>query len=81
MLLRQRTDTGWHIDAKRLVDILTFRCPFLSAPLHIKLWGDGREIGGRHSTVMGLSILNNEMHLRNTSFQSPHHTYPFGIFL
>lgn len=41
--------------------------------------GQGHEIGGRHSTVMGLSILNNEMHLRNTSFQSPHHTYPFAI--
>ena len=79
-LLPKRTDTGWYIDPNRLLDILVYRYPFLSSTLNVKLWGDGREIAGRHSTLMTMSLINHEMFLRNVSIHSPQHNYPFVIF-
>ena len=80
ILLPRRTATGWYIDPSRLLQILTFRYPFLELQLYVRMWGDGREIGGRHSTFVCLSILNDELHLRNMSYQNPNETYPFVIF-
>lgn len=42
--------------------------------------GDGREIGGRHSTILSLSFINNDFLLRNIPYQSPDHTFPFATF-
>ncbi len=80
ILLPRRTATGWYINPARLLDILAFKYPFLKNDLNVRLWGDGRVIGGRHSTFLTLSLLNNDLYLRNVSYQSPEHTYPFTIF-
>ena len=45
-----------------------------------RLYGDGREIGGEHSTFIGISILNNEALLHGVNFQSPKDIYPIHMF-
>ena len=46
-LCPQRTGTGWIIDPSRLLEVLTFKYPYIADQLYVRLWGDGREIGGR----------------------------------
>ena len=61
VLLPRRTSTGWFIDPSRLIQVLSFKYPYLTDSLNVRLWGDGREIGDRHSTFLTLSLLNNEL--------------------
>lgn len=80
ILLPQRTATGWRIDLLRLLDILSFRYYWLHKPIKWKLYGDGREIGGRKTTFLALSILNDEAALHNVSFQSQMGIFPISMF-
>lgn len=50
------------------------------SPLQLKIYGDGREIGGRPTTFLSVSLLNNELILYNYSYQSPSEIYPITIF-
>ena len=79
-LLPRRSALGWHVDPERLLQILTFRYPFLQTPIHIKITGDGREYGGRQSTFVALTVLNNELLLQNVSYQSPKECFPLSLF-
>ena len=79
-LLPRRSALGWHVDPERLLQILTFRYPFLQTPIHIKITGDGREYRGRQSTFVALTVLNNELLLQNVSFQSPKECFPLSLF-
>jgi hypothetical protein len=60
--------------------MLLFRYPFLTGNLKVRIWGDGREIGGRHSTFLAMNIVNHDLYLRGVSYQSPHETFPVAIF-
>lgn len=44
------------------------------------MYGDGREIGGKQSTFIEISPINNELALKGVKFQSPKHVYHTNIF-
>ena len=75
-----RTATGWFINPSRLFDVLQFRYPFLPKDIHVRIQGDARQIGNRHNTYIGMSIVNNEMLLHGLSYQNPKEVYPVGLF-
>ncbi|KAJ8019772.1 hypothetical protein HOLleu_41495 [Holothuria leucospilota] len=80
VLLPRRTVSGWRIDPQRLLEVLCFRYPWLCTHLLIKVYGDGREVGGRASTYVSISLLNNELALNGHSYQSPKEIFPVAIF-
>ncbi|KAJ8035492.1 hypothetical protein HOLleu_22741 [Holothuria leucospilota] len=80
VLLPRRTACGWRIDPHRLTEVLLFHYHGLLTKLKIKIYGDGREIGGRPSTFIALSLLNNELALYGLSYQSPKEIFPVTIF-
>ena len=75
----QRT-TGWRISPYKLLDLLCFKYYWNVGPKYWKLYGDGREIGGRQSTFIALSILNDDAALHGLSFHDPKEVFPLGIF-
>ena len=60
VLMPHRIPSGWAIDVGRLLKLLRFRYPYLSNR-HIRIYGDARVIGGRTSTVLNLSFVNNDL--------------------
>ncbi|KAJ8050283.1 hypothetical protein HOLleu_03423 [Holothuria leucospilota] len=80
VLLPRRTASGWRIDPFRLTEVLCFRYFGLMSPLQLKVYGDGREIGGRPATYIALSLLNNELALYGYSYQSPSEIFPVAMF-
>ena len=80
VMLPRRISTGWFINPKRLLQVLMFRYPFLGEDLSIKICGDGREYGGRHSVFLAMSLLNNELMLNNISYQSPKELFELALF-
>ena len=55
VLLPKRTATGFCVDPKRLLEVVLHKYHYLEWDVHIGLWDDGREIGGRHSVLIGMS--------------------------
>ena len=80
VLLPKRTPSGWKIDATRLLQVLERRYFLVPGPLLWKIHGDAREIGKKHSTVVSLSILNNEAVAHGISFQSSEEVHPIHVF-
>ena len=83
VLLPKRTPSGWQIDPSRLMEVLRFKYHGSidsNAYRHWKIYGDGRVIGGRQSTFVSISILNNEGFFVDGSFQNPKNVYPLNIF-
>lgn len=80
ILLPKRTPSGWQIDPSRLMEVLRFKYHTSNGSRHWKLYGDGREIGGRQSTFVAVSFLNNEGFFVDGSFQNPKNVYPLNIF-
>lgn len=76
----QRTETGWRVDPHKLLDILCFRYYWIEGPTHWKIYGDGREIGGRQSTFLAISLLNDEAALHGISYHDPREVFPMAIF-
>ena len=79
-LLPRRTATGWRIDPARLLEVLCFKYYGVQEGRHWKVYGDGREIGGRQSTFIALSMLNNAAYYHDQSFHNPKNVYPCHIF-
>ena len=75
-----RTSTGFLIQPDRLMDVLKFRYPFIHNKLMVRLTGDGREYGGRHSTFVALSVLNNELLENNVLHQSSKECFSIAMF-
>ena len=80
VLLSKRTPSGWQIDPSRLLEVLSFKYHRISGPKHWKVYGDGREIGGRQSAFLTISVLNDEAFFIDESFQNPNNIYPLNIF-
>lgn len=80
VLLLRRTACGWRIDPQRLTEVLLFHYPGLVSNLSIKVYGDGREIGGRSSSFLALSLLNKELSLSGHVYQSPKEIFPVALF-
>ena len=80
VMLPRRISTGWFINPSRLLQVLMFRYPFLAEELSIKICGDGREYGGRHSVFLALALVNNELMLNGISYQSPKELFEVALF-
>ncbi|MES9884152.1 MAG: hypothetical protein ABW185_25175 [Sedimenticola sp.] len=80
ILLPERTSTGWCVDPSRLMELLSFKYWWLEGEKHWKLYGDGREIGGRKSCFIALSTLNNEARQHGISHQSAKEIYQLHLF-
>lgn len=80
ILLPRRIATGWQIDPFRLLEVLSFMYYWLEGEKHYKIYGDGREIGGRHSTFISVNILNTEACFYNVKHQNPKEVHPISIF-
>lgn len=80
VLLPKRTSTGWAVDPERLLEVLHFKYYWLEENKYWRIYGDGREVGGRSSTFVSISVLNNEIFLHGFLFQSPKEVYPLYIF-
>ena len=80
VFLPRRTPSGWKIDVSRLLQVLEMRYYLVSAPFQWKIHGDARMIADEHSTVISLSILNNEAVAHGISFQSCEEVHPVHIF-
>ena len=81
VLLPRRTASGRKIDLSRLLEVLNFKYYLLDHGVkHLKIHGDGCEIGRSHSTSVSINILNNEALLHGVKFQSPDDVHPFHIF-
>lgn len=81
VLLPRRISTGWYVDPARLLEMLLYRYPFLpSDGLQMKIFGDGRQYGGRHSVFRAFSFLNNELYLNDLSYQSPKEMFELALF-
>ena len=79
VFLPKRTPSGWQIDPGRLLEVLSFKYHRIDKK-HWKIYGDGREFGGRQSTFIAVSILNNEAFFIDESFQNPQNIYPLNVF-
>ena len=79
VLKPHRIASGWAIDVSGLLKLLRFRYPYVSNR-HIRIYGDARVIGGRTSTVLNLSFVNNELLLHGEAYQNPNAMYSFAIF-
>ena len=75
-----RTSTGWRIEVDRLLDVLKFKYPFITSEMVVRLTGDGREFGGRHSTFVALNVLNDELLEHGVPHQSPKECFPVALF-
>lgn len=82
ILLPSQTDLGWRIDPHRLYEILSFLYYWMGTDVerHWRIYGDGREIGGRSSTFLSISLISNEAILFGHQFQSPKNIFPLAIF-
>ena len=49
---------------------------YVTGDIIIRLWGDGREIGGRHPVVIGMSVISHELRLHGLSYHDPKDVYP-----
>ncbi|KAJ8042552.1 hypothetical protein HOLleu_13637 [Holothuria leucospilota] len=76
----QRTPTGWRLNPHSLIALLSFKYFWADGPKYWKLYGDGREIGGRQSTYLAISFLNNEAYLHNMLYHDPNEIFPIAIF-
>ena len=79
-LLPLRTSTGWQVNVARLLDVLKFKYPYITGEMIIRLTGDGREFGGRHSTFVAVNVLNDELLHHGVSHQSPKECFPVALF-
>ena len=80
VLLPKRTATGFCVDPKRLLEVILHKYHYLEGDVHIRLWGDGREIGGRHSVLIGMSVVSHELCLRGLSYHDPKDVFPLMMF-
>ena len=81
VLVPQRLPTGWAINPARLLEVLLYKYPFLpNEGLKMKLFGDGRDYGGRHSVFLAMSFINDELYLNDISYQSPKEMYELALF-
>lgn len=74
------TKCGIKIDPFKLMKCLRQLYYYITDNEFWRLWGDGREIGKRMSTIISLSCINNEQHLHGVKYHSPKDIWPLCIF-
>jgi len=76
----QRTHSGWQISPERLRETLLFLYWWLPPNEWWKIYGDGRNFGGKDSVAITLNVLNSEAMFHGLSYHSPEEYWPLSIF-
>ncbi|XP_077977059.1 uncharacterized protein LOC144432666 [Glandiceps talaboti] len=80
ILRPQRTANGWRIDPLSLHTCLQFLYYWLPKEELWRLHGDARHYGRKHTTVINLSCINNELVLHDLKFHNPDEYWPIAVF-
>lgn len=80
ILQPKRCSTGWYIEPTRLMAVLLYKYQFFEGKIYVKVQGDAAKIGDRHTTYIGISLLNHELILRDISYQNPKEIYSIALF-
>ena len=75
-ILPRKCATGYYIDPRKLLEVFLHKYHFLEDTITLRLWGDGREIGGRHCVVIGMSVISHDLKLHGLSYHDPRDVYP-----
>ena len=75
-----RTSLGWQVDIGRVLDVLKFKCPFITSEMVVRLTGDGRVLGGRHSSFVAVNVLNDELLEYDVPHQSQKEGFSVALF-
>lgn len=76
----ERTHSGWCINPERLRETLLHLYWWLPPSEWWKIYGDGRNFGGKDSVAVTLNVLNNEAMFNGISYHSPSEYWPLYIF-
>lgn len=76
----KRTHSGWQVNPERLRETLLYLYWWLPENEWWKIYGDGRNFGGKDSVALTLNVLNDEALFNNISFHSPEDFWPIFIF-
>ena len=76
----ERTHSGWRINPDRLRETLGYLYWWLPPSEWWKIYGDGRNFGGKDSVAVALNVLNNEAMFLGVSYHSPEEYWPLYIF-
>lgn len=77
----ERTHAGWRINPDRLRETLLHLYWWLPPSEWWKIYGDGRNFGGKDSVAVTLNVLNNEAMFHGISYHSPSEYWPLYIFM
>ena len=76
----ERTHSGWQINPQRLCETLRFLYWWLPKEEWWKIYGDGRNFGGKDSVALTLNVLNDEAMFNGVGYHSPEDYWPISIF-
>lgn len=77
----ERTHSGWRINPDRLRETLLHLYWWLPPTEWWKIYGDGRNFGGKDSVAVTLNVLNDEAMFHGIKYHSPDEYWPLYIFL
>ncbi|XP_068697190.1 uncharacterized protein [Montipora foliosa] len=76
----ERTHSGWQINPQRLRETLRYLYWWLPENEWWKIYGDGRNFGGKDSVALTLNVLNDEAMFNGVGYHSPDDYWPIFIF-
>jgi len=76
----KRTHSGWQINPERLRETLLYLYWWLPENEWWKIYGDGRNFGGKDSVALTLNTLNDEAMFNGVAYHSPEEYWPIAIF-
>ena len=76
----ERTHSGWKINPQRLRETLQYLYWWLPENECWKIYGDGRNYGGKDSVVLTLNVLNDEAIFNGIGYHSPQDYWPICLF-
>ena len=76
----ERTNSGWKINPQRLHETLLHLYWWLPESEWWKIYGDGRNFGGKDSVALTLNVLNDEAMFHGVGYHSPEEYWPISIF-
>ena len=76
----ERTHSGWQINPQRPRETLRYLYWWLPENEWWKIYGDGRNFGGKDSVALTLNVLHDEAMFNGVGYHSPDEYWPIFIF-
>ncbi|CAH3129528.1 unnamed protein product, partial [Pocillopora meandrina] len=77
--MKNKTHSCWQIDPRRLRETLCYLYWWLPEEELWKIYGDGRNFGGKDSVALTLNVLNDEAMFNGVGYHSPEDYWPISI--